>query len=160
MLLVNYKAAGMKLVISVIFFSGEQSFFNEPPHTRTRERRHTHTGAIDQHQEGRLAPRRAVVREKLVGEEKIFLARVIDRDSTIIMLALCLAAQAFSSPTVHVAQPVVRSSPVQMMATEMPSRRAAVLSAASLLALPFAAEAKPEDYAGGCTFAPRHFHAH
>ena len=38
------------------------------------------------------------------------------------MLALCIAAQAFSAPTVHVAQPMVRSSPVQMM--EMSSRRA------------------------------------
>ena len=75
------------------------------------------------------------------------------------MLALCLASQAFSAPTVHVAQPVVRSSPVQMLAPEIPSRRAAVLSAASLLAFPFAAHAKPEDYAGGCELAPRLFHA-
>ena len=39
--------------------------------------------------------------------------------------------------------------PVQMMA-EMPSRRAALLSGASLLAVPFAVQAKPEDYVGGC----------
>lgn len=68
----------------------------------------------------------------------------------IAMLALSsLAVQAFSAPTVHVAQPVVRSSPVQMM--EMPSRRATLLTAASLLAVPLAAQAKPEDYAGGYT---------
>jgi len=66
------------------------------------------------------------------------------------MLALSFAAQAFSSPSVHVTQPVVSSSPVQMMA-EMPSRRATMLSAASLLALPLAAQAKPEDYVGGYT---------
>jgi hypothetical protein len=35
--------------------------------------------------------------------------------------------------------------------SDMSSRRAAVLSAASLLALPLAAQAKPEDYAGGYT---------
>ena len=34
---------------------------------------------------------------------------------------------------------------------EMPSRRAALLSAASLMVVPFAASAKPEDYAGGYT---------
>merc|ERR1719198_2217863 len=67
------------------------------------------------------------------------------------MLSLFVGANAFSAPTVHVAQPVVRSSPVQMMAEEMPSRRAAMLSAASLLALPLAAQAKPEDYVGGYT---------
>jgi hypothetical protein len=39
------------------------------------------------------------------------------------------------------------------MAPEMPSRRAAVLSAASLLAVPLAARAKPEDYVGGYTNA-------
>ena len=72
------------------------------------------------------------------------------------MLALSFAAQAFSAPTVHVVQPVARSSPLQMTA-EMPSRRAAVLSAASLLAVPFAAQAKPEDYAGGCARPPRLF---
>lgn len=55
---------------------------------------------------------------------------------------------AFSAPTVHVAQqPAVRSSPVQM--AEMPSRRAALLSAAALV-VPLAAQAKPEDYVGGC----------
>ena len=75
------------------------------------------------------------------------------------MLSLCLAAHAFNAPTVHVAQPVVRSSPMQMMQPEMPSRRAALLSAASLMAVPFAAQAKPEDYAGGCEFAPRLFYA-
>ena len=72
------------------------------------------------------------------------------------MLSLCLAAHAFNAPTVHVAQPVVRSTPVQMMA-DMPSRRAALLSGASLLAVPFAVQAKPEDYVGGCAFAPRLF---
>ena len=75
------------------------------------------------------------------------------------MLSLFAATQSFSSPTVHVAQPVVRSSPMQMMQPEMPSRRAALLSAASLMAVPFAAQAKPEDYAGGCEFAPRLFYA-
>jgi hypothetical protein len=35
--------------------------------------------------------------------------------------------------------------------SSMPSRRAAVLSAASLLAVPLAAQAKPEDYVGGYT---------
>ena len=60
------------------------------------------------------------------------------------MLALFSQPQAFSAPTVHVAQQAaVRSSPVQMM--EMPSRRAALLSAAALV-VPFAANAKPEDY--------------
>ena len=64
------------------------------------------------------------------------------------MLSLCFASQAFSAPTVHLTQPVVvRSTPVQMM--DMPSRRAALLSAASLL-VPMAASAKPEDYFGGC----------
>ena len=70
------------------------------------------------------------------------------------MLALVLSAHAFNSPSVHVAQPVVRSSPVQMMAPELPSRRATLLSAASLLALPLAAQAKPEDYYGGCALGP------
>jgi len=37
------------------------------------------------------------------------------------------------------------------MTAEMPSRRAAMLSAASLLVVPLAAQAKPEDYAGGYT---------
>ena len=68
------------------------------------------------------------------------------------MLAVSGAALAFSSPSLHVAQPSVRASAVQMTA-EMPSRRAAMFSAASLLAVPFAAQAKPEDYAGGCEFA-------
>ena len=64
------------------------------------------------------------------------------------MLSLFSAAQAFTSPTVmHVAPQPVRSSPPQMM--EMPSRRAALLSAAAL-AVPFAANANPEDYVGGC----------
>lgn len=52
--------------------------------------------------------------------------------------------------TAHVAQPVMRSSPVEMVA-ELPSRRATMLSAASLLVLPLAAQAKPEDYVGGYT---------
>ena len=68
------------------------------------------------------------------------------------MLALNLATQSFSAPTVYAApQPVVRSTPVQMV--EMPSRRAALLSAVSVLAVPLAAQAKPEDYVGGCEFA-------
>ena len=76
------------------------------------------------------------------------------------MLALCLAAQAFTAPTAYVAQPAVRASPVQMMASEVPTRRAVMLSAASLLVTaPLAAQAKPEDYAGGCEFAPRYFSA-
>ena len=70
------------------------------------------------------------------------------------MLALVLSAHAFNSPSVHVAQPVVRASPVQMMEPELPSRRATLLSAASLLALPLAAQAKPEDYYGGCALGP------
>ena len=68
------------------------------------------------------------------------------------MLALCLVAHAFSTPTVPLAEPVARSSPLQMM--EMPSRRA-ILSAAALLAVLAAASAKPEDYVGGCA----HFEA-
>ena len=64
------------------------------------------------------------------------------------MLSLCLASQAFIAPTTLATQPVIRATPVQMI--EMPSRRATLFSAASLLALPFAVEAKPEDYAGGC----------
>ena len=76
------------------------------------------------------------------------------------MLALfASSAQGFTAPTAYVVQPV-RSSPVQMMAPEMPSRRAAILSAASLLAVPFAAQAKPEDYVGGCEFSPRPVHVH
>jgi hypothetical protein len=71
------------------------------------------------------------------------------------MLAVSFATQGFVAPTVHV-QPVARAN-VQMMAPEMPSRRAALLSAASVLAVPFAAQAKPEDYAGGCAFSPRLF---
>jgi len=65
------------------------------------------------------------------------------------MLAVSFATQGFVAPTVHV-QPVARAN-VQMMAPEMPSRRAALLSAASVLAVPFAVQAKPEDYAGGYT---------
>lgn len=60
----------------------------------------------------------------------------------------------------HAVQPVVRSSPVQMMAPEMSSRRAALLSAASLLAMPLAAQAKPEDYYGGCACSPHLLHEH
>ena len=69
------------------------------------------------------------------------------------MLTLALAVQAFTAPTLmpQQQQAVVRSSMPQMM--EMPSRRAAVLSAASLLVVPLAAQAKPEDYAGGYTTA-------
>mmetsp|Transcript_20768 Transcript_20768/g.35554 ORF Transcript_20768/g.35554 Transcript_20768/m.35554 type:complete len:128 (+) Transcript_20768:52-435(+) len=68
------------------------------------------------------------------------------------MLALCLSANAFSAPTVQVKTPpvVARASPMHMMAGETSSRRA-ILSAASLLAIPFAAQAKPEDYVGGYT---------
>ena len=72
------------------------------------------------------------------------------------MLALCVAGGlAFSAPTVQVKTPpvVARASPMHMMAGETSSRRA-ILSAASLLAIPFAAQAKPEDYVGGC--APFH----
>ena len=72
------------------------------------------------------------------------------------MLALCIAAHAFSAPTMSVTH-MARSSPVQMKAVEMPSRRAAVLSAASLLMVPLAAQAAPEDYVGGCMFCPTHF---
>ena len=70
------------------------------------------------------------------------------------MLALYLAAHAFTVPTVPLSQSALRTTPVQMMAADMPSRRAAMLSAASLLALPIAAaNAAPEDYAGGCALA-------
>ena len=72
------------------------------------------------------------------------------------MLALCIAAHAFSAPTIPVTH-MARSSPVQMKAMEMPSRRAAVLSAASLLMVPLAAQAAPEDYVGGCMFCPTPF---
>ena len=73
------------------------------------------------------------------------------------MLALSLAAHAFNAPLVPVAQPIRVSAPVQMMAAEPQSRRSALLSAASLLAFPLAAQAKPEDYFGGC--APPFFPA-
>jgi hypothetical protein len=55
------------------------------------------------------------------------------------MLSLYAATQSFNAPVLHVAQqPAVRSSPVQMM--EMSSRRAALLSAATL-AIPGVANA-------------------